>query len=114
MKKFTENLTFLLSDILELSGNALGKEMGVNQALVSRYRKGTTKPPVDFVIELCNKYGISANWLLLDVLPVKLSDLTETDCDDWQLRKIEQKKELAQDFDKIINCINEIKEKNSL
>ena len=114
MKKFTKNLTYLMSDILELSGNALAKEMKINQGLVNRYRKGTTKPPVDFVIELCKKYGISANWLLLDILPVEIKNIAVPDCDDLTIKAIEQKKELSESFDELLGCINEIKQKHGL
>lgn len=114
MKNFTERLKFLMNEVLELSGNALAKEMKLNQGLVSRYRKGTTKPPVDFAINLCEKYGISANWLLLDTGPIKLQDIASGPCDDWMIKKIEQKKELTKSFDEIIECITELKEKHSL
>lgn len=113
MEKFTENLTYLMSDVLKLSGNALAREMNLNQGLVSRYRKGTTKPSVDFVIEICRKYGISANWLLLNVFPVKLSDIAPNE-EDNTIRQITEEKEIIQVLEQIIECANQIKSKYSL
>ena len=113
-EKFTENLSYLMSEVLKLSGNALAREMNMNQGLVSRYRKGTTKPPIDFVIELCRRYDISANWLLLDILPVKLSELTIADTYDITIRQIEEEKQLIQGLDLIVDCVNSIKSKYSL
>lgn len=114
MENFTERLTFLLSDVLELSGNALAKEMEISQGLISRYRKGETKPPYDFVARLCEKYGISANWLLLNVLPIKLNELDPKDCDESVLKQIEHKKLMASDYQGVINSVNEFKERHSL
>lgn len=114
MEKFSERLTYLMSDVLMISGNALAKELNLNQGLVSRYRKGTTQPPAEFIMKLCNHFKISANWLLLDSGPIRLPDITASPYDDWMIKKVEEKKALMKDFDEIIECIKQLKQKQNV
>lgn len=79
MKKFSEQFDFALSGVIRESGNKVARNLGSHQGLVNRYRSGATAPPVEFTQKFCDYYGISANWLLLDIGPIRLADLENTE-----------------------------------
>ena len=114
MERFTERLSYLMRDVLEITGNGLARELNMNQGLVSRYRKGETKPPADFITKLCDLYGISANWLLLGIEPIYLIQITPSQFADFRIQHIQCKKELGTSLNDVIECINKIKEKNGV
>ena len=75
MEKFNERFSYLMDKVLKLSSNALGTSLGANISSILRYRNGQNSPNIEFVEKLCKHYGISSNWLLLGIGPVKISDL---------------------------------------
>ena len=75
MKKIHEQLDFVIKEVLKESGNKVARTLGLHQGLVNQCLKGSTKPPVEFMHKFCNYYGISANWLTLDIGPIRLADI---------------------------------------
>lgn len=75
MVKFHEQFDYALTEVLNLSGNSVARSLGAHQGLVNRYRKGLTAPAVEFTQKFCEQYGISANWLLLNIEPIMIADI---------------------------------------
>lgn len=47
-----------------LSTSAFARALGMGQKTVDFYLKGERKPSVEFVTNICSKFGVSADWLL--------------------------------------------------
>ena len=47
-----------------LSQREVAAGLGVSQALLSHYENGTREPGLDFVVRICDYYGVSADFLL--------------------------------------------------
>lgn len=108
MIKFHEQFDYLLSNILHLSGNGVAKSLGAHQGLVNRYRSGLTAPSVEFTQKFCELYKISANWLLLDIGPMRIEDIENNgESDKYEKTLIQLKAELFS----LKNSITEVCEK---
>lgn len=57
-----------------LSQADFGSELGVSQPTVRNYENGARLPDSDFVKNVCNKFGISADWLLFGKEDQKIDD----------------------------------------
>lgn len=55
----------LLRDVFDMSQTAFGKSSGLSQSRYSQYETGERLLPVLVAIDLCNKYGVSLDWLYL-------------------------------------------------
>ncbi|EPL8096244.1 helix-turn-helix domain-containing protein [Morganella morganii] len=51
-----------------LSGNELGKLLGLSQQQVSRYESGTSAITIDILIRISNALNVSVNELIIDYL----------------------------------------------
>lgn len=63
MKSFGENLKTIRT-YKKISQKRLGKEIGVNQYVISRYEKGEFEPSLGKLIAICRFLKISADELL--------------------------------------------------
>lgn len=54
----------LLRKERNLSQRQVAKELGISQALLSHYENGIREPGLDFVVQACDFYGVSADYLL--------------------------------------------------
>ena len=62
-KAFSENLAALRKG-RALSQRETAAGLGVSQALLSHYENGAREPGLDFVVRVCDYYGVSADYLL--------------------------------------------------
>lgn len=62
-KAFAENLGTLRRE-KELSQREAASGLGISQALLSHYENGAREPGLDFVVRVCDYYGVSADFLL--------------------------------------------------
>ena len=46
------------------SQRSVAAELNISQALLSHYEKGIREPGLDFVVRVCDYYGVSADYLL--------------------------------------------------
>jgi len=106
MKKLIhDQLHFLIRDVLGATGAGFAKEVGIYQGLLNRYENGQTAPSVDFIYKTCTRFDISANWLILDIGPIKLGDV-EIYREDTFLNSIIKQKEFKSDKEELIKSIN--------
>lgn len=110
MTPFHEQFSKIL-DILNVSGNSVAKNLGAHQGLVNRYRNGSTSPPVEFAQKFCEHYGISANWLLLDIEPIMLSDITVAAGTSKAPKNLVNKKEFKADLNSIMELFEKMQKK---
>ena len=61
--KFSERLNELMEE-KNLSALALSKLININDATISRWRKGTIIPTIDKIDILCDFFGVTADYLL--------------------------------------------------
>lgn len=107
-ERFHIRLNFLVKEVLKISGNKLARDTEHHAGLTNRYLKGTTIPNIKFIQDICLKYGISANWLIMGVTPIKLEDLSTPSSDptiEWVVKKNNLSKEvtnLRKDLDEFI------------
>lgn len=47
-----------------LSQRQAAAELGISQALLSHYENGLREPRLDFVVKVCDYYGVSADFVL--------------------------------------------------
>ena len=47
-----------------LSQRQAAAELGISQALLSHYENGLREPRLDFVVRVCDYYGVSADYVL--------------------------------------------------
>lgn len=60
---------------LGLSGNELGKILGVSQQQVSRYERGTSAITIDTLIRISNALNITVNELIIEYLSFEYDEL---------------------------------------
>ena len=62
------NFEQLISRIQTLPGvgnvSGFARNIGMNQKTVDLYLKGDRKPSLEFVLSICSRFGVSADWLL--------------------------------------------------
>ncbi len=62
-----------------LSQKELGKKLGIGQATICQWEKGTSKPTCEAIIALSNFYNVSADFILgIDEDDMGLSKMEET------------------------------------
>ncbi|MCI9740285.1 helix-turn-helix domain-containing protein [Proteus mirabilis] len=61
-----------------LSGNELGKVLGLSQQQVSRYERGESPITIDILIRISNALNVSVNELIIDYLNHEHSELLIT------------------------------------
>lgn len=61
--------------LLGLSGNELGKILGVSQQQVSRYESGTSAITIDTLIRISNALNVSVSELIIDYLNYEYDNL---------------------------------------
>ena len=61
--KFSERLNELMQE-KELSSLALSKIIHINDATISRWRRGEMNPTIDKLNMLCDFFGVTADYLL--------------------------------------------------
>jgi len=47
-----------------LSQRNVAADLGISQALLSHYENGAREPKLEFVVKMCNYYGVSADYIL--------------------------------------------------
>lgn len=47
-----------------MNTSAFARQIGMNQKTIDLYMKGERKPSVDFVLNICSTFKVSADWLL--------------------------------------------------
>jgi len=60
---FSNNLSKLRHE-KGLSQRSAADDLGISQALLSHYENGAREPKLDFVIKMCDYYGVTADYLL--------------------------------------------------
>jgi len=60
---FSEVLTALRHE-RGLSQKQAAKELGISQALLSHYENGIREPRLEFVVHVCDYYGVTADFIL--------------------------------------------------
>ena len=58
-RKFPDILTSLRSE-RGISQRKAAADLGISQALLSHYENGVREPRLDFVVRVCDYYGVSA------------------------------------------------------
>lgn len=62
------NFEQMLSRIQTLPGienvSGFARSIGMNQKTVDLYLKGERKPSLEFVLSICSRFAVSADWLL--------------------------------------------------
>jgi len=54
-------------------------KLGVSQALLSHYENGSREPKLEFIVKLCDYYGVSADYLIgITDDPRRVADFTQT------------------------------------
>ncbi len=70
--------------LAEVRGNqsreAFAKKLAVHAQTLGRYEKGERVPDADFLARFCKRLKINANWLLLEIGPMELSERQEKEC----------------------------------
>lgn len=61
--EFSRTLALLRTE-KKISQRAAAEALGISQALMSHYEKGVREPGLSFVVNACNYYGVSADYLL--------------------------------------------------
>ncbi len=61
--KFPDILTALRSE-RGISQRKAAADLGISQALLSHYENGLREPKLDFVVRVCDYYGVSADYML--------------------------------------------------
>ena len=61
--KFAVNLGKLRRE-KDLSQRQVAAELGVSQALLSHYENDTREPKLDFVVKVCDFYGVTTDYIL--------------------------------------------------
>lgn len=108
MEKFKQNLTYLRTKVLNLSMRAMADKINVSQGAFSHYESGKTSPGCDFIVKVCEEYGVSSNWLLMGVNPILLRDINNFDDEDPTIKKIDREKEYGDKLDHLNNLVKEI------
>ena len=62
-RKFPDILTSLRSE-RGISQRKAAANLGISQALLSHYENGVREPRLDFVVRVCDYYGVSADYML--------------------------------------------------
>ena len=112
MIKFHEQFDYALTEVLNVSGNSVAKSVGAHQGLVNRYRKGLTAPSVEFAQKFCEHYGISPNWLLMNIEPIMIADLKVSEQSNKFSKEIRSKTQLKNDLIGLKKAINDIIDNN--
>jgi transcriptional regulator with XRE-family HTH domain len=105
MNEFAERLKHLRVDVLKLSMKNIAIDLNTNQSSFSQYENGMVKPGLSFILSLCLKYYVSANWLIMGIGPIMIKDLSTTaiDTTSTMVRKHKQYE------DKLNNIQNQLK-----
>lgn len=61
----------LRSIIHKQTVRAVSAEMGFHPQSVRRWLQGDSSPPAAFLIAVCERFGVSADWLLLGIGPAR-------------------------------------------
>lgn len=61
--EFSRTLSLLRQE-RGVSQRIVAGELGISQALLSHYENGIREPGLEFVVKVCNYYGVSADYLL--------------------------------------------------
>jgi transcriptional regulator with XRE-family HTH domain len=48
----------------DLSQRKVASDLGISQALLSHYENGLREPKLEFVVKVCDYYGVSADYML--------------------------------------------------
>jgi transcriptional regulator with XRE-family HTH domain len=106
MKEFAQRLKLLRTKVLNFSMTKIATEMGINQSNFSQYENGSVKPGLSFLYTICEKYGVSANWLILGIKPIMIKDLNTVDVDITEL-VVARRKVYEEKIDSIQNQLKE-------
>lgn len=69
MGELRDNLTFNLNELLEKNKNTISKKqlselLGVSQAAVTNWTKGSNSPDIELIAKICNIFKVSINQLI--------------------------------------------------
>ncbi len=80
---------------LRLEQTELAKKMGLSQAIISQYEKGSTEIPLSFIEYFKKKHRISSDWLIFGTgeINVAIAENLDGQQDEF-LKKIKQSQEL--------------------
>lgn len=79
---FREHLLHLLQT-RNLSMKALGEEINVTPATLSRYLSGDRTPDLPYVVKIASYFSVSIDWLLglngdkYDIMPVEVQEIAD-------------------------------------
>lgn len=112
MENFKDRLFYLRNNVLSLGMRDFAEKTGVTVGAISQYENGKSKPGSDFIIAISDKFGVSANWLLLNLDPIYLSDIKQTpnQIDTAKLR-VKKYAELEEDVKRVESLLSDMKAK---
>lgn len=98
---FKEHLQQLIQT-RNLSAKALGEEINVTPATLSRYLSGNRTPDLPYVVKLAQYFNVSIDWLLglngdkFDVMPKEVQEIAEL----YQLSSLQDRRVVQAVLDK--------------
>lgn len=99
MKKFHENLTYVVDEILKVSSYDVRNAIGFNAGGFISIKNGKVNPGVALISKFCLHYDISPTYLFFSIGPIKLSEVGGEEGDEpqgYSARQIySQKRELG-------------------
>ncbi|MBO4832379.1 MAG: helix-turn-helix transcriptional regulator [Oscillospiraceae bacterium] len=69
-----------------LSQRKVSEDLGISQALLSHYENGVREPRFDFVVRVCDYYGVSADYFFGRTAEKTYDDKVFIDCPDASMR----------------------------
>lgn len=102
-KNFHQTFSYIINDVLKVSGYQISRDCNISQSGVYSIVQGRSLPGAEFISKFCNTYNISANYLLLNIEPIRLDIKSD-------YKSINSKNQLSNKFDQLIEILNQIKD----
>lgn len=109
MKKFHENLTYVVKEVLSVSGYEVNKTTGIHVGGFINWMKGMVSPSVKQIEPFCLHYDISPTYLFFGIGPVKISEIKGGETTAPVSQTFKEKKELGAKLDEVIDLVAKTK-----
>ena len=88
-----------------LSQRQAASELGISQALLSHYENGLREPRLEFVVQVCDYYGVTADYIL---------GRSEKQSSSQELKELAQGlRELSRMADQLVESSSETKDRDA-
>nr|MBC7613218.1 helix-turn-helix transcriptional regulator [Pseudopedobacter sp.] len=94
--------------VLKISTIEFANKLDVSQSAVSKYESGYILPGFEFIFKVCSVFNTSANWLIFDILPIRLSEVGAIK-EDSTIKSVNRDKEIQEKINTMSNMLEEIK-----